>query len=175
MKLLSVCVLLGAAVLAQAVIEEEPTPRQKFLLGVVRTQVISTATTTTIGVAANTCINQMGTTTCSGRKKRRALPTLQSQADSDAVYSSLNGEEPAAAEAEATDDDSVRLVVWSTTTTMLTFTSSTTQSGTTLSLSYACTASGMNTFSACGCLFNFTICGKCLREKLLRDETSKIL
>ncbi|XP_047485543.1 uncharacterized protein LOC125036736 [Penaeus chinensis] len=156
MKLLAVCVLAGVALLAAGENENADEASynpasQKFLVGVLRTQMISTATTTTIGVAATTCYNAIGATTCSG-KKRRALPKLEQIDDStagDNLHASLNAAADAEVAKNTAEDGSGRLVLWRTSTTTLTYTSSSTVSGTKLSLSYACTASGMNLPPSC--------------------------
>ncbi|XP_064119124.1 uncharacterized protein LOC135224188 [Macrobrachium nipponense] len=128
----------------------------KFLVGVVRTNVISTASTTTISVAAVTCHNGIpSSTTCSGRKKRLALPELpevkpgnfEENLDSS---SDTNEETNPGVNRSSSSDGIQKLVIWKTSTTTLTFTSSSTISGTTLSLSYYCTASGISAPSACG-------------------------
>jgi len=92
-------------------------------------------------------------TTCSGKRKKRALPSLPEEsiasggdANDEQLSASLADE--AASIIDSNGDE--KFLLWTTTTTTLTFTSSTTKSGTKLSLSYACTVSGMNTFAACG-------------------------
>ncbi|XP_066967099.1 uncharacterized protein [Macrobrachium rosenbergii] len=125
----------------------------KFLVGVVRTNVISTASTTTISVAAVTCHNGIPSgTTCSGRKKRLALPELPEVKPGnfeESLDSSADTKEETSAGVSSSDGIQ-KLVIWKTSTTTLTFTSSSTISGTTLSLSYYCTASGISAPSACG-------------------------
>ncbi|XP_037797038.1 uncharacterized protein LOC119592279 isoform X2 [Penaeus monodon] len=155
MKLLAVCVLAGVALLAAAEEENDKASynpvNQKFFVGILRTEMISTATTTTIGVAATTCYNAIGSTTCSGRK-RRALPKLEQIDDStagDNLHASLNAAADAEVAKNTAQEGPGRLVVWRTTTVTLTYTSSSTVSGTKLSLSYACTASGMNLPPSC--------------------------
>ena len=51
------------------------------------------------------------------------------------------------------DDESgksEKLIIWATTTTTIVFTSTSTLTGTTLSISYGCTVSGMSVAPACG-------------------------
>ncbi|XP_042860085.1 uncharacterized protein LOC122245964 [Penaeus japonicus] len=156
MKLIAVCVLAGVALLAAG--EEEKASKatyepsnEKFFVGILRTEMISTATTTTIGVAATTCYNAIGSTTCSGRK-RRALPKLEKVDDSNGeenLHASLNAAADADVAKSSSDNGQGRLVLWRTSTTTVTYTSSSTVSGTKLSLSYACTASGMNVPPSC--------------------------
>ncbi|XP_037773614.1 uncharacterized protein LOC119569608 [Penaeus monodon] len=54
---------------------------QKFFVGILRTEMISTATTTTIGVAATTCYNAIGSTTCL-RKEGELCPNSSRPDDS---------------------------------------------------------------------------------------------
>lgn len=67
----------------------------------------------------------------------------------DDLHASLNAASDAEVAKNVAEDDSGRLVLWRTTTVTLTYTSSSTVSGTKLSLSYACTASGMNLPPSC--------------------------
>ncbi|XP_027231897.2 uncharacterized protein [Penaeus vannamei] len=156
MKLLAVCVLAGVALFAASEEEKEDKAAynpasQKFYVGILRTEVISTATTTTIGVAATTCYNNIGSTTCSGKKKRALikLEEIDNNPSGDDLHASLNAASDAEVAKNVAEDDSGRLVLWRTTTVTLTYTSSSTVSGTKLSLSYACTASGMNLPPSC--------------------------
>merc|ERR1719233_1554284 len=131
---------------AEEVKEGEPVYKPgggKFLVGVLRTNVVSIGSTTTISVAAVTCQNGVATTTCSGRKKRMALPELpdvQPGNFKEDLGSSLKEDNSSPSDSQSENPDLQKLVIWRTSTTTLTFTSSSTVSGTTLSLSYYCTA-----------------------------------
>ncbi|CAL4099513.1 unnamed protein product [Meganyctiphanes norvegica] len=120
----------------------------KFLLGVRSTSTVQVATTTTKSFIS-TCYAKIETKSCTGRRRRRSTidddkVAIISAADS--LDSSNNNEE---VKTVVEEDGSERLVIWTTTTMTLTFTSSATKSGSTLSLAYSCTASGMSVVGAC--------------------------
>merc|ERR1719431_2423847 len=117
----------------------------RFLLGVRKTKVYSTATTSTLSVAY-TCYSKLNTGTCSGkRRRRRELVPINNPDES--LDSSVDLS-PTVVEGLGVAQE--KLVVWTSTTTTLTFTSSTTISGTTLSVNFSCTASGISLPPACG-------------------------
>merc|ERR1719431_1665469 len=94
----------------------------RFLLGVRKTKVYSTATTSTLSVAY-TCYSKLNTGTCSGkRRRRRELVPINNPDES--LDSSVDLSPTVV---EGVGEPGVeRLVVWTSTTTTLTFTSSTT-------------------------------------------------
>merc|ERR1712183_142536 len=107
--------------------ENDESPSQRFLIGVRKTKVYSTATTSTLSVAY-TCYSKINTGTCSGkRRRRRELVPINNPDES--LDSSVDLS-PTVVEGVG-EPGIERLVVWTSTTT-LTFTSSTTISGTTL-------------------------------------------
>merc|ERR1712142_178510 len=137
-------VLLVVAAGAYAVQEEEYQPDGgKFLIGVRRTNIITTLSTSTITVGA-TCFTKVSSGTCTGKRKRRALK--------DAIQ--INEGSTDALESSQTDDDSAaivgpsgvqeKLVIWTTSTTTITWFSSSTAFGTTLTVAYSCTAAGIS-------------------------------
>merc|ERR1712029_1138044 len=125
---------------------DDEVERQRFLIGVRKTKVYSTATTSTLSVAY-TCYSKINTGTCSGkRRRRRELVPINNPDES--LDSSVDLSPTVI---EGVGEPGVeRLVVWTSTTTTLTFTSSTTLSGTTLSVNFSCTASGISLPPACG-------------------------
>jgi len=127
-----------------------PDEEGKFLIGVRRTNVITTISTTTLTVGA-TCLNQVNGGTCTGRR-RRGLTNKASVGINRELSDALDG-------SKASEDDIAwaaseqikeRLVIWTTSTSTVTFTSSSTASGTTLTLNYSCTAAGVSFPPACG-------------------------
>merc|ERR1712183_470626 len=125
--------------------ENDESPSQRFLIGVRKTKVYSTATTSTLSVAY-TCYSKFNTGTCSGkRRRRRELVPINNPDES--LDSSVDLS-PTVVEGLGVAQE--KLVVWTSTTTTLTFTSSTTISGTTLSVNFSCTASGISLPPACG-------------------------
>merc|ERR1719289_840079 len=123
----------------------DESPSQRFLIGVRKTKVYSTATTSTLSVAY-TCYSKINTGTCSGkRRRRRELVPINNPDES--LDSSVDLS-PTVVEGVGVAQE--KLVVWTSTTTTLTFTSSTTLSGTTLSVNFSCTASGISLPPACG-------------------------
>jgi len=123
----------------------DESPSQRFLIGVRKTKVYSTATTSTLSVAY-TCYSKINTGTCSGkRRRRRELVPINNPDES--LDSSVDLS-PTVVEGLGVAQE--KLVVWTSTTTTLTFTSSTTLSGTTLSVNFSCTASGISLPPACG-------------------------
>jgi len=124
---------------------EDASDRQRFLIGVRKTKIYSTATTSTLSVAY-TCYSKINTGTCSGkRRRRRELVPINNPDES--LDSSVDLS-PTVVEGLGVAQE--KLVVWTSTTTTLTFTSSTTLSGTTLSVNFSCTASGISLPPACG-------------------------
>merc|ERR1712183_1065087 len=124
---------------------DDASERQRFLIGVRKTKIYSTATTSTLSVAY-TCYSKLNTGTCSGkRRRRRELVPINNPDES--LDSSVDLS-PTVVEGLGVAQE--RLVVWTSTTTTLTFTSSTTLSGTTLSVNFSCTASGISLPPACG-------------------------
>merc|ERR1712198_435199 len=124
---------------------DDGSERQRFLIGVRKTKVYSTATTSTLSVAY-TCYSKINTGTCSGkRRRRRELVPINNPDES--LDSSVDLS-PTVVEGLGVAQE--KLVVWTSTTTTLTFTSSTTLSGTTLSVNFSCTASGISLPPACG-------------------------
>merc|ERR1719173_215360 len=126
--------------LAGVFAQDDDEVRQRFLIGVRKTKIYSTATTSTLSVAY-TCYSKINTGTCSGkRRRRRELVPINNPDES--LDSSVDLSPTAV---EGVGEPGVeRLVVWTSTTTTLTFTSSTTLSGTTLSVNFSCTASGVS-------------------------------
>jgi len=146
-------ILLVVAVGAYASVDEEkpykPDDGGKFLIGVRRTNIITTISTSTLTVGA-TCYQQITTTTCSGKRKRRGLAQeLEGISDEgdDGLESSQDTDSVAVLGQEGTRQ---KLVIWTTSTQTVTFTSSSTASGTTLTVAYSCTVAGISLPPACG-------------------------
>merc|ERR1719320_2159612 len=116
-------------------------------IGVRRTNLITTASTTTVSVAY-TCLSKINTGTCSGkRRRRRALVPISNPDES--LLDTSGDNSPTAVEGVGVAGQE-KLVIWTTSTTTLVFTSSTTLSGTTLSVNFSGTASGISAPPACG-------------------------
>merc|ERR1719187_81426 len=129
--------------------EEEYQPDGgKFLIGVRRTNVITTLSTSTVTVGA-TCFTKVNTGTCSGKRKRRSLQDSIKISDGslDGLESSQTGETAAILDPAGNQE---KLVIWTTSTTTITWFSSSTTSGTTLTVAYSCTAAGISFPPACG-------------------------
>merc|ERR1719431_1833671 len=121
--------------------DDDASERQRFLIGVRKTKVYSTATTSTLSVAY-TCYSKLNTGTCSGKRRRRGELVPINNPD-ESLDSSVDLSPTVV---EGVGEPGVeRLVVWTSPTPTLTFTSSTTLSGTTLSVNFSCTASGFTT------------------------------
>lgn len=142
-----------------------PNPMGRLLIGVRRSLVISTGYTTTKTVEY-TCYTKINSGTCSGKRKRRRTPQalnvpdrnyglgsvdVVSSLDEDAVGGPEESNIPLA-NSEVREDSSFipKLVIWTTSYTTITFTSSSTKSGTTVTVAYSCTASSMSLPTACG-------------------------
>merc|ERR1712121_329783 len=142
-------VLVIVAVAATSALEEEYQPdRNKFLIGVRRTAVITTLSTSTVTVGS-TCYTKVNTGTCSGKRKKRQVldaPNIMDNINDDGIEGSLS--KPV--EISNADGQLDKLVIWTTSTTTITWYSSSTKSGTTLTVAYSCTASGVSFPGACG-------------------------
>merc|ERR1712198_200145 len=120
--------------------------RQRFLIGVRKTKIYSTATTTTLSVAY-TCYSKINTGTCSGKRRRRRdlnigdVPEIGLESSVDSSVTALE---------DVAGPGQEKLVIWTTTTTTVTITTRSTLSGTTLSVNYSCTVSGLSLAPACG-------------------------
>merc|ERR1712212_154946 len=124
-------------------------PEKKFLLGVVRTNVVTTLSTSVISRPV-LCSKAMGTSTCSGRRLRSRKITTAQVKDIDAsldIEPSQDDQNDIVPNEEP--EKSEKLIIWATTTTTIVFTSTSTLTGTTLSISYGCTVSGMSVAPAC--------------------------
>merc|ERR1719187_1765233 len=145
-------VLLVVAAVAQGSSVQEESPYEpdggKFLIGVRRTNIITTLSTSTVAVGA-TCYAKINTGTCTGKRKRRALKdSIKISDDStDGLESSQTGETAAILDPAGNQE---KLVIWTTSTTTITWFSSSTTSGTTLTVNYSCTASGVSFPPLCG-------------------------
>merc|ERR1712198_723922 len=145
-KMKAAILLLALVVAGTFAQDSENKNSGKFLIGIRRTNVITTASTTTLSVAY-TCYSKINTGTCSGkRRRRRELVPINNPDES--LDSSVDLS-PTVVEGVG-ESGQEKLVVWTSTTTTLTFTSSTTLSGTTLSVNFSCTASGISLPPACG-------------------------
>ncbi|CAL4071971.1 unnamed protein product, partial [Meganyctiphanes norvegica] len=143
-------IILVVAASAFAEIQEEYQPDGgKFLIGVRRTNVITTLSTSTITVGA-TCWQQVSTGTCTGKRKRRTLQDSVKISDdwSDTLESSEPGE--AATAILGPEGDQEKLVIWTTSTQTITWFSSSVATGTTLTVAYSCTAAGISLPPQCG-------------------------
>merc|ERR1712002_172887 len=92
LHMLLVLVTIYAA--AVSAIEDEYQPdRNKFLIGVRRTAVVTTLSTSTVTVGS-TCFTKVNTGTCSGKRKRRSLQDSIKISDGslDGLESSQTGE-----------------------------------------------------------------------------------
>merc|ERR1712111_181023 len=69
-KMKTVILILVLVVVGVFAESEDGSQRQRFLIGVRKTKVYSTASTTTISVAY-TCYSKINTGTCSGKRRRR--------------------------------------------------------------------------------------------------------
>ncbi|XP_027220247.1 uncharacterized protein [Penaeus vannamei] len=124
-----------------------------------RTAIVLTTLTTTVPF---TCANQFGTNVCQKRRYRRMVhidKNLDAADDIDALLAgsknapdSLDDQEEARLKRELADadrDPRIALTVWSTTSSTFTYTSESTNTGTTFSISYYCTAVGASLPPAC--------------------------
>merc|ERR1712002_1454906 len=122
-------------------------PSKKFLIGVVRTNIISAVSTSTVK-APYSCYKVLSTSTsCAGkRKKKRSIPTVMVEKDGEITLDSTNDESQISANFETSNDSmkAEKMVIWTTTTTTVIVTSTSILAGTTLSLSYACTTPSMD-------------------------------
>merc|ERR1712179_475831 len=108
-----------------------------------RTAVITTLSTSTVTVGS-TCYTKINTGTCSGKRKKRQIldtPRIMDNINDDGIDGSLS-KEPI--EIENSEGQLDKLVIWTTSTTTITWYSSSTKSGTTLTVAYSCTASGIS-------------------------------
>lgn len=152
MKGFALVLLVVAAGVAQVSSVQEETYQPdggKFLIGVRRTNVITTLSTSTLTVGA-TCFTQVSSGTCTGKRKRRALQDSIKISDGslDALESSQADEDAAAVLGASGNQE--KLVIWTTSTTTITWFSSSVASGTTLTVAYSCTAAGISFPPACG-------------------------
>merc|ERR1711962_999480 len=143
MKSLVLPVILGVLALSltvSATEEEEKVydPQQKFLIGVRRTAVITTISTSTVTVGS-TCYSKISTGTCSGKRKKRAVASQVVDVTADINDSGIDGSMSTPIEISDGKEDPGKLVIWTTSTTTITWYSSSTASGTTLTVNFSCT------------------------------------
>merc|ERR1711915_906937 len=135
-KMRGVCLILLVAATAYAAVDEEKSYKPdggKFLIGVRRTAVITTISTSTATVGA-TCYQVITTTTCSGKRKRRGLER-KLEGISDNIAEDLESSQDSdSASVLDTEGQLQKLVIWTTSTQTVTFTSSSTATGTTLTV-----------------------------------------
>merc|ERR1711955_18460 len=145
-----VLLMVAVVTFASANIDEEEYKPDggKFLIGVRRTNVITTLSTSTVTVGA-TCYQQITTTTCSGKRKRRGLER-KLDGISDDSYDGLDSSQSDNSAVLDTDGQLEKLVIWTTSTQTVTWFSSSTATGTTLTVAYSCTAAGVVLPPACG-------------------------
>jgi len=146
---LSALVIVAVAAVSATEEEYQPDDRNKFLIGVKRTAVITTLSTSTVTVGS-TCYTKINTGTCSGKRKKRQVldtPSIMDNINDDGIDGSLSKEPIEIENAEGQLD---KLVIWTTSTTTITWYSSSTKSGTTLTVAYSCTASGISFPGVCG-------------------------
>jgi len=124
--------------------------KNKFLIGVRRTAIVTTLSTSTVTVGS-TCYTKVKTSTCSGKKKKRRsvldnAPNVMDNINDDGIEGSLS--KPI--EISNGDGELEKLVIWTTSTQTITWYSSSTKTGTTLTVAYSCTASGISLPGVCG-------------------------
>ncbi|CAL4071973.1 unnamed protein product [Meganyctiphanes norvegica] len=149
MKSLVLLFVLGVAAISALEDEYQPGDKNKFLIGVRRTAIVTTLSTSTVTVGS-TCYSQIETKTCQGKRRRRAVTRdddIMANINDDGIEGSKSSEP---IEISNADGQLNKLVIWTTSTTTITWYSSSTKSGTTLSLNYSCTASGMSVVGKCG-------------------------
>merc|ERR1719494_36739 len=145
MKSLIFLLVLGVAVSA---LEDEYQPdKNKFLIGVRRTAVITTLSTSTVTVGS-TCFTKVKTSACSGKRKKRAVmqtPDVMANVHDDGIAGSMS--DPI--QINNAEGDLEKLVIWTTSTKTITWYSSSTKSGTTLTIAFSCSATGVSFPGGC--------------------------
>lgn len=147
MKLLALFLFCVTIASSKGEEDEDYKPEKKFLLGVVRTNVVTTISTSVISRPV-LCSQAMGTSTCSGRRLRSRKSVAQ-VADVDSLLDIESSQDQNNVPMDDDQGKSEKLIIWATTTTTIVFTSTSTLTGTTLSISYGCTVSGMSVAPAC--------------------------
>merc|ERR1711970_846402 len=146
--MLLVLVIVTAAAVVSALEDEYQPDRNKFLIGVRRTAVVTTLSTSTVTVGS-TCFTKVNSGTCLGKRKKRSVlnaPNIMDNINDDGIDGSLSNP----IEISNADGQLDKLVIWTTSTTTITWYSSSTKSGTTLTVAYSCTASGISFPGVCG-------------------------